>query len=198
MSDIQALEQELMHASVYDPVKAHQYYLRRRQLKGRRPGAGDDISSRSGGRGDQGGTGGTSNSVLRKSREQHLDAQIEELRGKVDRLRELIRARVDKAKERAGVDTSKEDKKTSTTKEKDSSKKEKDSKDKPLTEKQKADKRKASKEQYEKENGTSKAREVQALQNTIENLREKLAKLPKPANDANHSSQSDNRRQDGR
>lgn len=192
MSDVQTLEDELIHATVYDPAKAHEYYLRRRQLKGRRSAGADDISSRSGGHGDQGGTGGSSNSLLRDSRSKDLDARIETLRGKVDQLRELIRLRVDKAKERAGVDKP-EDKESKTKKTAD--KKEADSKDKskdkPLTEKQKADKRKASKEQYDKENGTSKAHEVEALVSTIKQLRERLAKLPKPDN-------TETKRRDGR
>lgn len=32
-------------AHVYDPVKAHQYYLKTRKLKGRKPGKGDDPKS---------------------------------------------------------------------------------------------------------------------------------------------------------
>jgi hypothetical protein len=182
MTGVQALEDELIHARVYDPQKAHEYYLRTRHLKGRSR-SGVDISSRPGGDGRQGGTGGSSNAVLRDSSREELEARVEELRNKVEQVRELIRIRVGRAKKRAGVDEpkEKEDSSSSTTKDKKSTDT-KDSTDKPLTEKQKADKRKASKEQYEKEKGTSLAREAEALRNTLQNLRERLEKLPKPAN----------------
>lgn len=37
------LEQLLGHALNYDPVKAHEYYLRTRKLKGRKPGSSDQL-----------------------------------------------------------------------------------------------------------------------------------------------------------
>lgn len=182
MTGLPLLEDELMHARVYDPVKAREYYLRTRHLKGRGR-SGVDISSRPGGNGSLGGTGG-SNSVLRDSREKSLDARIESLQAKADQLRALLRKRVDAAKGRAGVEKEPEKESSTSTKDTKTAKETKSdtSKDKPLTAKEKADKAKASKEQYEKENGTSKAREVEALVSTIKNLRERLAKLPTPTN----------------
>lgn len=185
MSDIRELENELRHARVYDPVKAHEYYMRTRKLKGRRRGRSQPTGgshSSSGGYTIQGGTGGSSNADLRDSRREELEANIEKMRAQVDRLRELIRIRVKAAKKRAGVDVEKEEEKkssSSSSKTKKDSKDSKSSKDKPLTEKEKREKRKASKEQYEKENKTSLAREAQALRNTIKDLRERLAKLQK-------------------
>lgn len=182
MTGFNDLENELMHARVYDPVKAHEYYLRTRHLKGRRRSSAD-ISSRPGGGGHQGGTGGTANTVLRDSRSKDLDIRIEDLQDKVDRLRALLRERVDAAKKRAGVDEP-DKKETSSSKTKESTKETKkdDKPDKPLTEKEKREKREASKEQYDKENRTSKVQTVEALERTIKTLRERLEKLPKPAN----------------
>lgn len=194
MTDVQELESELMHARVYDPAKAHEYYLRTRSLKGRGR-SGPDISSRAGGGGHQGGTGGSSNNPdIRDSREKNLDQRIEELRAKVDQLREVLHKRVQEAKGRAGVKEPDKKESSTTSKTKDSKSSTKDGKpDKPLTEKQKADKRKASKEQYEKENRTSKVHEVEALTNIVKDLRERISKLPKPANHEKKSGHSDGR-----
>ena len=82
MTGVPALENELMHARVYDPVKAHEYYLRTRHLRGRRR-SDVDISSRPGGDGRQGGTGDSSNAVLSDSSREEREAQVEELRKKV-------------------------------------------------------------------------------------------------------------------
>lgn len=179
-----ALKDEILHGSSYDPAKAHAYYIANRKLKGRaRNGTLPSATSNRSGQGDQGGTtGGTSNGVLRPSRKSDLEKRVEDLRAKAEQLRSLIQQRVKEAKKRAGVDVDKEEEaqsssKTSKSKETGKESATKDSKSKPLTEKQKSDKRKASKEQYEKENGTSLAREAQALRNTIENLQERLHKL---------------------
>jgi outer membrane murein-binding lipoprotein Lpp len=174
------LEDELLHARFYDRAKAHEYYLRTRHLKGRSTGGDSNPSSRSSGSSSS--TGGTSNSVLRDSRHKKLEAQRAELEKKVEQLREILRQKVAAAKSRSGVKAP--EKKDSTTKkdpQETADKNTKDKKSKPLTEKQKADKRKASKEQYDKENHTSLAKQVESLQSTVKDLRDKIKAAQKTA-----------------
>lgn len=154
----------------YDPVKAHEYYMRNRKLKGRVRGRSQPSRS---GRSRSG--GGTSNAGMRPSRRKELLAQRDALEKRLDTLRDILAEKVRIAKARSGVKTP--PKKKAASAEKDKGKATKDRKpDKPLTAKEKAEKRKASKEQYEKEKGMSLSTEVEHLQAQIRDIRAKIDK----------------------
>jgi uncharacterized protein (DUF342 family) len=155
-----AAEDTLEH--FYDPVKAHEYYVRRRQLKGRRPaGSKQPAASRRSSKGAPA-TG------MRPSRRKKLEAQKAALEHRLEVLKRSLDLLVEQAKKRSGVKTP--DKKDVSK----ASKEKKGTPDKKLTAKQKADKRKASKEQYEKENKTTLAGSVQDLQDQVKDMRAKL------------------------
>lgn len=158
----------LLHAGrYYDPAKAREYYLRTRQLKGRRRGRAEEPSSDR-----QKASSAKPDSALRASRRGQLLAEKAKLERRLDELKDALELLVDAAKKRAGV---KEDKSEDQSDPKETAaKNEKSKKDKPLTEKQKREKREASKEQYEKEQGTSLAQNVDSLRGQVQDVRAKL------------------------
>jgi len=75
---------QLLHAiqTAYDPAKAHAYYLRTRELRGRQPGQGEERNTR-----------GTQNRFSRGARSeqrQKLTQQIQNLENKLKKLEDLI------------------------------------------------------------------------------------------------------------
>lgn len=175
------MAKELTHARVYDPVKAREYYLRTRELKGRKPRqAVATTGSRQPAQGMpmRSPAKGTSNTNLRDSRRKELEARKANLEAKLDRLQALYRERIAAAKKRSGIKTADIEEATpsskSTTEKGSKAKGKSDSKDKPLTESQKREKREASREQYAKENKTSLAVEVQQLEAQIRDMQSKL------------------------
>ncbi len=156
----------------YNPLQRHEYYLKTRQLKGRKPGLVDD----SVGRLVRGKT------VVSKPRHhvqqtpahkrKVVTANLEALKGRLEHLREVLRELVKAAKGRSGVKS---------TVEKHHKKREPSK----LTPKEKAAAKKRSKAYYDKHKGTPEAqvKEIQAkikeIQAKIADLRAKLASSDK-------------------
>lgn len=161
-----AVEAALEHAKVYDPVKAREYYLRTRHLKGRRPAAQEASIGRPA-------TRGASNAEMRLSRRKQLEAEKAKLEKRIEELKNALESLVRQAKRRAGI-TAAEDSATKKDPKEQADRNTRDKKDKPLTEKQKADKRKAAKDQYEKEKGMTLSGEVEALRKQAQDIRAKL------------------------
>ena len=161
-----AAEAVLAHAKVYDAAKAREYYLRTRQLKGRRPTAQVASIGRPVAR-------GASNAEMRLSRRKKLEAEKAKLEKRIEELKNALESLVRQTKRRAGISASEDAQKGSDPKEQ-ADRNTRDKKDKPLTEKQKADKREAPKEQYEKEKGMTLSREVEALRDQAKDIRVKL------------------------
>lgn len=179
MSDI-VDDSALLHGGVYDPAKAHAYYLRTRRLRGRRSsGAVTPIGRARSGQG--------ASAHIRPSRRAELQAQKAALEKRLDRLREVLAERVKAAKARSGIKTKPEPK---TAAEKTADKKQRDKNAKPLTEKQKRDKREAAKKQYEKEKGTNLSQEVQQLQAQVKDIRAQIETAIKDARQKSAHSQS--------
>jgi len=168
----------LVHASSYDPAKAHEYYMRNRKLKGRLKKAEETSSPRppSGGRPATGGSGGKPNRADTKSRQAELRAEKERLEARLDRLRDVLSELVDAAKKRSGVKDPKKDDKSDDTSSTSKDKKGKDSKKEKLTESEKREKNKKAQEEYEKEHPTSLSTDVKELHAQIEDIQGKIKK----------------------
>lgn len=169
----------LLHGRYYDPAKARAYYLRTRQLKGRRAGGAVTPVGRA--RSGQG-----TSAHIRPSRRAELKAQKAALEKRLDRLREVLAERVKAAKRRSGIEVKPEPKTTT----KEPAAKQRDKNSKPLTEKQKRDKREAAKKQYEKEQGTNLSQEVQQLQAQVRDIRAQIETAIKDARRKSAHSQS--------
>jgi chromosome segregation ATPase len=165
---------------VYDPIKAREYYLRTRTLKGRKSSktTSSDLDS-SGSRSSNTSavrSGGKPNRVKTQRRQGELRAQRERLEARLDRLREVLSELVEAAKKRSGGDPNKKDEKDKAPEtQTDKADRNKDEKDrKPLTAKQKADKARKAKEAYEKENSTTLSQDVDILQGQIQDIQTKI------------------------
>lgn len=175
-------DSQLFHGT-YDPVKAREYYLRNRKLKGRRPTTATVTAPGKGGRRPSSPTirpGGTPNRSKTKSRQAELRAQKEALKKRVDRLQDVLAELVEAAKKRSGGDPNKSKKDAKDTAPEtavdkaDRNKAEKDSKS--LTSKQKADKAQAAKEAYEKENPNTLSTDIDILQAQVKDIQAKIQK----------------------
>lgn len=87
-------EDSLSHA--YDAAKRREYYLRNRQLKGRKRGSGRATKPR-----------GKSRAEVAKERHAHLQAQVSALKGRLEKLQAALKILVEQAKKRSGVQPSK-------------------------------------------------------------------------------------------
>jgi DNA repair exonuclease SbcCD ATPase subunit len=154
----------------YDPVKAREYYLRTRKLKGRRHGRAEPVL--------KGRMRGTSSVSLRhprqpkpkqtaEKRRKAVEAKVAKLKQRLERLKEVLTKLVKEAQERSGIDTPHEKamKKAKANSDRKSRK--------PLTSRQKHDAAKRAKEAYEKEQKDP-SHEVEALQEQIKEIRAKI------------------------
>lgn len=166
----------LQHAEqLYDPVKAHEYYLKTRQLKGRqrtrqgfpmtidRRGALDLATNRIAAR----------PRVSNKSAAQlraETKAKVEKLQNRLDRLKEVLRQMTEEAQARSGIKS--QPAKKSTPEKAGSAAKEK------LTTKEKREAAERS-EKYRKEHPekTTPAQEVKELQQKIQDVKEKIREM---------------------
>ena len=171
----------LLHYSKgYDPVKAREYYLRTRQLKGRRPAAGDYDAERGRKyyRQVQKMTGNEEYAATSEARKQ-LEEQKAALKKRLERLDEVLAELVRAAKSRSGIKTEPAKTKSDpedTPKDK-ASRNESAKKDTPLTSAEKAKKAKEAREQYQKENkGPSLSTEVKQLQTKIKAVQAQIEK----------------------
>lgn len=175
----------LVHGSRYDPVKAREYYLRTRKLKGRKPAASKPAPSKTVSKRVQGSVG-KPNRAKTKSRQAELKAQKEALEKRLERLREVLADLVEAAKKRSGGDPNKkkDEKGKAPETQVDKADRNKAEKDrKPLTAKQKADKAKKAKEEYEKEHPTSLSDDVEILREQVKDIQGKIQKALDDARD---------------
>lgn len=184
-------DSSLFHAGAYDPVKAREYYLRTRKLKGRqKKGTEEPSSTRPGAKtANPAASRSKSNRSKSESRRAELLAQQKALRKRLDRLRQVLKKLVEEAKKDAQKNASpvpkKNEEKTKTTSSSGSSKGGgKDSKDrKPLTAKQKSDRAKKAKEEYEKEHPNSLSNDVAILKEQVKDIQGKIKKALDAAED---------------
>jgi hypothetical protein len=168
------IEDFLKHAdAIYDPVKAHEYYLRTRHLTGRRgsrkmlpEGREGEVSS------PNGRTSGRPR-VKNKSAAQlraETKAKVEQLQNRLERLKEVLRQMTEEAQARSGIKS--QPAKKSTPEKADSGPKEK------LTAKEKREAAERS-EKYRKEHPekTTPAQEVKELQQKIQDVKEKIREM---------------------
>lgn len=148
----------LLHArSSYDPVKAREYYLRTRKLKGRRKGGSDDSIGRR--------PAGSSPPGKKTSNRAALVAEREALENRLERLKEVLREAVEAAKRRSGVEPTEAKTKKSSDKE---------TKEKPKTAAEKRKEAKEAKERYEKEKKPGLPQELEALRDKIADIRDQI------------------------
>lgn len=180
----------LLHADPnYDPAKAREYYLRTRQLKGRKKGIASVTSNANlADRAINGPRAGATKVPAKKGGPKKLsaagkrrlrakaEARLDALQARLDQLNDLLAQLVKAAKERSGVDT--EEKKTAADKAKDS----KDAKGTdPKSAAQKKKDAEAAAKKYAEENGSTAAKakaleaKIAAVQDKIETARIKAA-----------------------
>ena len=153
----------LMHGETpYDPAKAHEYYLRTRELKGRQKGAEQETSGRSGGKVIP----LSSKAPPKKKTALKSEARAAELQKRLTRLRKVLAELVKQAKGRSGV--SSKDKKDS-----GGSGKSGGASKLSATEKREAAKR--SKEYYKKHKDD--APDVKELKAKIEEVKKKIKEM---------------------
>jgi ubiquinone biosynthesis protein UbiJ len=147
---------DLVHA--YDASKRREYYLRTRKLKGRQPGKAAPPKK--------------TRAQRQAERRKKLEAQVEALKGRLEKLRAVLAQLTEQAKKRSGVDT----KKTTSKKTTSSTKK---AAEKKLTPAQKAKAAKASEEYRKKNPEKALADDVKSLNDKIKTIQERIAKMRK-------------------
>lgn len=161
---------EIYHARVYDPVKAREYYLRTRKLKGRKQGSSPQIgSARTRMTPVNGAAARNAQKARNEKRRKAAEARVEELKGRLERLRTLLDSLVREAQARAGV----EKKDPRSPAQKQAAEKGKS----PLSAKEKRDAAKRAKESYEKNKKPSPNQEAENLEASIEQVREKIRQI---------------------
>lgn len=143
----------------YDANKRREYYLRTRKLKGRKKGSVKAAPPRK------------TRAQRQAERRRKQEAQIAALKGRLEKLRDVLAQLTKAAQARSGVDTKKPASKTSASKQKSSGKPEK------LTAAQKAAKAKADKKRQEELN-TPEA-QIKSLNEKIKTIQERIAKMRK-------------------
>lgn len=151
----------LLHGKPYDPRQAHEYYLRRRQLKGRKKGSGEEPLQ---GRAPGGHPGGGSKASGHSA---EMQAQKAALEKRLDRLKDVLAKLVDAAKRRSGVDVKEKTSKASKAKD------DKPTKEKPKTAAEKREAAKKAREDYKKEH-QSPSKELQDLRTQIADIQKQI------------------------
>ena len=164
--------------SVYDPAKAHEYYLRTRELKGRKPASAKATSApKSRGRQPIPVKKPKVSKAAVRAAARHRE--LVALKARLEKLQALLRELVQQAKARSGVDSNK--KSTSSRDAND------DSDNKKLSPAEKRKAAKAAHDRYEKDKKTESKpdtradlkRKIKNVRAQIKKMREKLAKLQK-------------------
>lgn len=144
----------------YDAIKRREYYLRTRKLKGRKKGSVQPAPHKK------------TRAQRQAERRRKQEAQIAALKGRLEKLRDVLAELTKKAQERSGVDTSKTTSKPSTSSQHKSS-----GKTEKLTAAQKAAKAKADKKRREADQ-TPEA-QIKSLNEKIKTIQERIAKMRK-------------------
>lgn len=168
----------------YDPVKAREYYLRTRNLKGRKKGSSEVAPA--GGRPAatevQSGRSESPNDAARlrrQSRQKQIEAEREALQQRLDHLREVLSELVKAAKSRGGSSSKTSESKAESNNSKDTSSKsgsKKSGKSDPKTAAEKNEAAKKAREHYEKTKpkGMSAEQEIVALEKKIADIRSRI------------------------
>lgn len=156
---------DLQHA--YDPAKRREYYLKTRKLKGRKAAAIRTSTSRP--------TAKPKPPTLTRAQRQaarrrKLEAEVNALKARLEKLRDALEELTKKAKARSGVKPNSTAPKKSTAK-KTTAKKQ--------TASQKAKAAKQSKEYYEKHKDEILADEIKSLKGKIKTIQERIEKMRK-------------------
>lgn len=161
-------EDSLSH--VYDPAKRREYYLKNRHLKGRKHGSERATKPRV-----------KSRAEIAKERHAHLQAQVDALKGRLEKLQAALKILVEQAKKRSGVKPTKTAAKKTTT-----SQKQAHAKPQKLTTAQKKAKAEAEKEARHKQaikDGTATnsdlSAEVKSLNERIKTIQARIEKMHK-------------------
>ena len=145
---------DLVHA--YDAMKRREYYLRTRKLKGRKPGQAPPPKK--------------TRAQRQAERRKKLEAQVEALKGRLEKLRAVLAQLTEQAKKRSGVETKKTpSKKTSSSTKKTAEKK--------LTPAQKAKAAKASEEYRKKNPEKALSEDVKSLNEKIKTIQKRIEKM---------------------
>lgn len=147
---------DLVHA--YDATKRREYYLRTRKLKGRQPAKAKPPKK--------------TRAQRQAERRRKLEAQVEALKGRLERLRIVLRELTEQAKKRSGVETKKTTSKKSTSNTKKTA-------EKKLTPAQKAKAAKAAEEYREKNPEKALSEDVKSLNEKIKTIQERIVKMRK-------------------
>lgn len=156
-------EDVLAHAGTYDPAKARAYYLRTRELKGRRRGMTKTTTSTR----DRSGPSPPAKKTPTQRRGE-AETRVAELEARLERLRDVLEELVEAAKKRSGVDTkpNKSEKSSDNSKTNESKKGEKLS----VSEKKEAAKR----SQEYRDKNPSLNNQARELSSSIEDVQEQI------------------------
>lgn len=166
-------ESDLKHA--YDPAKAREYYLRTRELKGRRKSAVELTTSMKTKTVTESSPSAKAKALATKKAKRLrgiAEDRVGALETRFEKLNKVLAELVKQAKARSGIDDN-NDSKSSSSKSSGSDQKDR----KPLTASQKRDAAKKAKEAREKDGDPSLAAQAKALEAKIENVRERIAKI---------------------
>ena len=164
VDDSLLLHSELLHE--YDPVKAREYYLRTRKLKGRKKGSQEETKTRSRSAKPASGIKPPAKKLSSAERRKAKQAEIAALKKRLERLKEVLAKLVKEAKARSGVKDETPKAKADRNTEAKSSK--------PLTAAQKKAQAERAKKAYEKEKKQSPDQELKDLQEKIRDIRAKI------------------------
>lgn len=158
----------------YDKAKAHEYYLRNRHLKGRRRGQVQPTGGSAGGSQPTGHATRLINKHAPKKQHSH-SAEVDALKARLEKLRNILARLVEQAKKRSGVDTPAKGAKKAAGGKGGGDKK---GKGPPLTAKQKREAAARAKKSYErnkdKNKDKSSSNEIEELQKKIADIRAKI------------------------
>lgn len=179
----------LIHRAPYDPQKAREYYLRTRKLKGRRPAAPDSPGGRRPPKAEDkrpdGGRGTKPTAESRKEARAQAEQRLEDLRIRLDRLRNLLAERVEAAKKRSGIEDQTPNSGSDSKSKKSSSSKSGGSDSKPATAQEKREAAKRAKESYEKNKKLKgPKKEDPTIQQQIEKVEEQIRDIQKKLREA--------------
>lgn len=95
----------LLHGRYYDPVKAREYYLRTRELKGRRKGRTQDVTSPRSGSSSPTTPSRPKGSTAQPTTWKSHREQVAALEARLERLKDVLAKLVEEAKARSGIET---------------------------------------------------------------------------------------------
>ncbi len=173
----------LFHGT-YDPVKAREYYLRTRKLKGRTKAevAAKGVARAAIKKPAVKVVGQKPNRANTKSRREELKAQRAALQKRLDHLRDVLKKKVEEAKKTSHKNAAKhpakkDDKATAPETPADVADRNRNEKKQRLTASQKSAKAKAAKKAYEKEHPNTLSDDIDILREQIKDIKAKIEKV---------------------